>query len=611
MNDKISTITQQLYDSTPDNVIGVGYGLKTKQGIETSARSIIFYVEKKKPLSELDPSEILPSSVNVDGESLLTDVQARTVPQLIGSCFNALDATSDENRQNRSSLQGGISISLDTLSTPYAGTLGAIVRDNEDGSLVALTNAHVALFAMDRGFINGDKDLINYPDLATWNAENKGFAQSGAIDGWGPTFGHVKRYAPLLGNPLGANTVDAALISIEDIARITTAVPNEFYTVLGYLDPGASSRTTQAPLLQIASSQELQTLFTSSGQIYINKSGRSTGYIGSSVFSNSPGCNIKLGSTNIALQVGFIDSNFQSSTLLFTNVVEILYDSYQTFNDPNTSIPYSFPRENVVVPGDSGSVVYTYINSVPKIIGLIFAAGSFGFPSTGVAPLDWNIGFFIPIDAVCNALNISAITDPTDTSLNPESNWIYITQSGQSDQPTITIGGSKYWQVGMTNAGADSVYVTYSPPVSPTPSPSISVSSSVPVTPSVTPSISVSASVGSTPTPTPTPTMSVTPTNSASSICCVVGDFEFNLVCEVTPSPTQSATPTPTPTQTPTPSITASPTPSVTSSITPSPSISQSPSPSVSVSMSPSPSISMSPSPSPSESPTEPPTEAP
>lgn len=612
MNQQIADAAKQLYESTPDNVIGVGFGLKTKKGLETNAQSLIFYVQEKKSLDQLNPSEILPEYVNIDGTQYLTDIQCITRPQLVSSCYTANDATSADHRSSRTFLQGGISISLDTLSVPYAGTLGAIVRDNEDGSIVALTNAHVALFNMDRAYINSQKNLMSSVDLANWNTENKGFAQAGAIDGWGPTFGHVKRYAHIDPSSL-VNKVDAAIVSISDLSKITTNIPDEFYTVLGYRDPGqppSSIRTNVAPLFNIASSADIETIISGlsvSPIQSIAKSGRTTGYIMSRALSNSTeDCYLQINGWHAVLEVGFINSNFSTEIVTFNDVLSIRYSDISVFNSPIDGIPYAFPRENIVVPGDSGSIVYAYINGVPKIIGLIFAAGSYVFPGTLTAPLDYNIGYFVRIDKVCEALNISAIDNLSNITVNPESNWTYITQSGPSDDSTITIGGSKYWQVGMTNAGADSVYVTYSPPVSPTPSPSVSVSSSVPVTPSVTPSISVSTSVGATPTPTPTPTMSITPTNSASSLCCIVGDFEFDLVCEITPSPTQSATQTPTPT----PSISASSTPP------PSPSASPPPSPSASPPPTPSPSPSASPPPSPSPplpspSPTEPPTESP
>ena len=40
----LNSITKDLYDSTPENVVSVGYGKKKKNGIITSENSLVFGV---------------------------------------------------------------------------------------------------------------------------------------------------------------------------------------------------------------------------------------------------------------------------------------------------------------------------------------------------------------------------------------------------------------------------------------------------------------------------------------------------------------------------------------------------------------------------------------
>ena len=48
----ISAITNEIYETTPENVVAVGYGKKMVDGKLTSELSIIYGVIEKKPLSK-------------------------------------------------------------------------------------------------------------------------------------------------------------------------------------------------------------------------------------------------------------------------------------------------------------------------------------------------------------------------------------------------------------------------------------------------------------------------------------------------------------------------------------------------------------------------------
>ncbi len=73
MSENIKNKIEELFHSTPEGV-GVMLGNKITNGEYTGEESIVFTVEKKKPLSELSPEEILPSQVEIDGVTYNTDV---------------------------------------------------------------------------------------------------------------------------------------------------------------------------------------------------------------------------------------------------------------------------------------------------------------------------------------------------------------------------------------------------------------------------------------------------------------------------------------------------------------------------------------------------------
>lgn len=69
IKDVISTISKNL----PSD-IGVGYGYKKVNGVNTNEESIVFYVRKKLPLSELLQEEILPETFILSNKIIKTDV---------------------------------------------------------------------------------------------------------------------------------------------------------------------------------------------------------------------------------------------------------------------------------------------------------------------------------------------------------------------------------------------------------------------------------------------------------------------------------------------------------------------------------------------------------
>jgi len=126
LNVNINTFNKLIADAK-SNVIGVGVGNKLVNGKSTAIKSIVYFVEKKLPKSELRKKDILPTSV----DGVLTDV-VETGRITIGTP-KALGRT-DKHRP----APGGVSIGHKDIT---AGTLGCLVRKGD--TTYILSNNHV------------------------------------------------------------------------------------------------------------------------------------------------------------------------------------------------------------------------------------------------------------------------------------------------------------------------------------------------------------------------------------------------------------------------------------------------------------------------------------
>lgn len=145
------------------NVVGVGLGYKTTNGVRTDDLCVVAMVEKKLPRAALQPSELVPGEVS----GFATDVVQ------VGTLW-ALQARTDRWRP----APGGVSTGHYLIT---AGTLGVIVRDRDSGQRLILSNNHV---------------------LANSNQAELGDAilQPGPVDGGRQEqdqIAHLERYCPL------------------------------------------------------------------------------------------------------------------------------------------------------------------------------------------------------------------------------------------------------------------------------------------------------------------------------------------------------------------------------------------------------------------------------
>lgn len=144
------------------NVTGTAYGLKEPDSDE---QAVIVFVREKLPESELADDDVIPATVEVDGERVATDVKVSGVLQFESEPVSP----TGRDRRGESSVTewtterirpavGGVS--LGHVSLGGSGTMGTSPLRTTDGKVAVLTNSHVA-------GLNGDAspgDAVLQPD---------------------------------------------------------------------------------------------------------------------------------------------------------------------------------------------------------------------------------------------------------------------------------------------------------------------------------------------------------------------------------------------------------------------------------------------------------------
>lgn len=424
------------------NIHSIGYGAKVKGGVETGELGVIFHVLEKIPPERLDPLRAVPLRMVVDGVDLVTDVVQDSPAELIGckdwqpgqkvidgcpqgySCYGDGIPASAEQNQHRVRVRpvvGGMSITEQSKNSGSIGTMGCLVRDNEDGSIVALTNAHVVSSC--------PVDALQHPRFYVENHKNCPVVQPATYEPWDGTSGSLPQDP--LSNRIG-------LVKRSSFFNFGLLYKNGGYSVfidaaLVHLDSGTINSTSRLikgfesfGTLQFASAQEIDSLLAGENDIYV--SGRTTGSKG------GPSCRITVREKMyyMSIFVAMCGQQWPQTTANFFDIFKIRYldDSV-----------------GVVVPGDSGSVAVADFSGVKKIVGLVFAAGGENYSD----------GFFCRIDRVASEMNISA-WDGTNIKHADPSKWQYMTkevvlpnpddQAPQTPVNSIVVDGKKYWKIG-------------------------------------------------------------------------------------------------------------------------------------------------------------------
>mgnify|MGYP001164568206 CR=1 FL=1 len=176
-----------------DNITGVGVGYRRRGGKTTDEPVVTVMVKKKRRRSLVSRNRLIPATIEVDGIACPTDVvQAQAV---VMSADDAPPRIPDMFRP----LQFGCGISNFSDARPDAGTLGAFVKDNTDGTLNILSANHVL----------ADNNTAPIGDPV--------FQPASLDDPSNYRVATLKRYVPIVG---GATAVDAAMAQIDPGTRV-------------------------------------------------------------------------------------------------------------------------------------------------------------------------------------------------------------------------------------------------------------------------------------------------------------------------------------------------------------------------------------------------------
>jgi len=394
------------------NVIEVSSGTKIVNGVDTREKCLMVTVEKKVPLDSLSSDDIIPEILSDNKTKTDIIVGPRIYPH--GVCpthaaHSTLGASPCSAHNLRHvEIMGGIQCG-NHIGYQGVGTLGAIVRDPTDNTLVCLTNAHVSGVAFDPtagfnwapGSMGGDtleaNDPIkpytgpNPPDYtnptgANWTAAPplSGSDQTTQINMFAPGghfisshsgnyIGPVKRTVPLRFNNNSSfipNYVDASIFTI-DPSNVSGSYPNQSITSPVPMDSqplGVAANTL--PLFDFNDIEDLN-----SSNICV-KIGRTTGrtplpgdpeYITgqeATITDVDIGITISYGTEAYGLSA-IAAHGFNSWTASFIHLIKI------KFNCPEGGGDSAYSNS-----GDSGSVVYIYHNCQWKVLGLHFAGSS-------------------------------------------------------------------------------------------------------------------------------------------------------------------------------------------------------------------------------------------
>lgn len=437
----MNTLQQQIeeiYNNTPDNINGVMLGYKYINGVQTDTLSVVYNVNKKKPITELSTDEIIPKSLNINNTEYPTDViEDSSIIEFV-TCYT--NYTSDPqilrlqgNPSLLTPLKGGQEIiqfptgwtaSAGGGYNAYLGTMGLIVVDNEDNRVIGLTNAHVLCETLLK---NSDRSLqqqtnpYNLYEQSQWVDNN--YYSPGAIVRNGSNLivasNYLKRYSPYSSNT--TNYIDVCVIGFN--SAMSNLIGPSSYQIH---QPTTTGQTFG--YLPFASTTEINNLL-SAQTVNLYSTGRTTGPKG---WGSRSSCQLVVDGLFVSAGISVDGGVFDFGDLI----------RYRYADSSN------FP----IAGGDSGSIVLANLNGVIKVIGLAFAGngGSFSSPSPGI-----HYGFACRIDRVASDMNIRAWDASyviNNTQPTAQVKTVYFDSASDPNGLTKIVNNNKYWNVGLTNS---------------------------------------------------------------------------------------------------------------------------------------------------------------
>lgn len=261
LKDKINALN--LLDQFPD-IHGYELTFKEVQGVTTNDLCVQFHVEKKKSLEQLTPEQILPTTLSSLGVDIITDVRQDSINYHLGSkltdinddnsnielqyqsylqqkayneqnknyditSFNKLDFSTyfnDPDNQtidpirlnylkNRPLLGGSSSIYIGGTDA----TLGLIVRDSLDDSVVALSNNHVYAASQFVGSNALSGDFLNTTALSGRQPGTSGYGPYGSSTPAQDCIGIHKRCVSF--DQTKSNKTDCAILALTSYSLIS------------------------------------------------------------------------------------------------------------------------------------------------------------------------------------------------------------------------------------------------------------------------------------------------------------------------------------------------------------------------------------------------------
>ena len=426
-------LTQEIKDKIREQVLqnphvtSVGYGYKISGGVNTEEPAIVFGVEAKKPLSEIPEGELLPSSVDISGVAVKTDVKEIGRIELLtcnGDCGQNGGSGSALNMAFTRPIKGGLSItSLNNSNS--VGTFGLVVKDVATGALVGLTNNHVtiqdAFYTSQRNLAGVAQNEYSPADNIYQDAEYAGVPPATNI------IGRSLRYVPIYPVTSGlTNSVDAAIFSLD--ASVVSST-------ISWKQVGLDSVVID--YLPFATTGEIDTLLAVNPQLY--SSGRTTGPKGGAT------CPLKLFELGSTFSISYIRQGV-ATTVIMANAIGYFKPPVE---HPETQDPAEYGYCcNPVRGGDSGSALIADIGGIIKVIGLVFAGGG---PRCDGGNNSYTYGYACRIDEVASQLGIRSWDKEDLLQFVKTSTIDYRTEPGGSSDKTKSCDGKTFWQVGLTN----------------------------------------------------------------------------------------------------------------------------------------------------------------
>lgn len=445
LTDKIQEKLREL--STLPGVKSVGLGKKIIGETQTDIIGIRFGVKVK----EANPENMLPTSVDIDGVTYVTDVVE------IGEIeFAACPATPiDPNPYEKYVVSGMSFINLfyktavdfsQGLRYTYNGTFGFVAYHTQRKVLVGVTAAHLLYDASEASTDNrkaSSNTIIPDATALGYVQFNYRRTQSAAfVNGAGGQLNFVAAllsYEPLKvkpeTDPNRFNQVDACLTYFIGSHTLTAVIPNYVGATTSLeLDPfydpswrsyhvkGIPEITSPMPF---ATGPELNALITNPPS-QVSSSGSASGP------KHGLECGLKIDAIGETI-------NLTSSTM----TGPVYFDEIISFSRITPGLP-------VVLPGDSGAALIAKIGGIWKIIGLVIGGNQ-------------TVGYACRIDRIASALGIEAwdgSVKPVGIDRSNFATYYGVTASspGKNDAKEITIDGKIYNQIGTATLPAYGYY---------------------------------------------------------------------------------------------------------------------------------------------------------